>query len=347
MGNPVPEQIRSVDPYASYDSNVVNKLTRIVSDGENILLLPSPIALSLVDTSNIKAETGKAIMQDVLIEIQDINIDLNDIDFYLDPVGGIWNEVGYYLVVLHYEYNKTSPPPEASIKIITPSQKATLFDPTKHLFLGVLEVSSPGGIEQIDALLDQHPTDPSINRDDLINGVSGDNFVATDSNTTGVGNTLYSIGSGITDRFDEIWCSTLNAVTVNGNVTSAKYADLAEKYTCDPNRPLEIGTVMQISMGNFEVEECDKDMSPSVVGIISKNPGFIMNNDLDNSESIALIGRVPVKIIGPVLKTDILVSAGDGCLRVAKNPTEWLYKVGIALETNLDEGIKLTECFIK
>ena len=116
MGNPVPSQIRSVDPYSSYNSDVVNKLTRIISDGENILLSPSPIDVSLINTTTVKALEGKAIVQDVLIEIQDINVDLADADFYIDSSGGIWNETGYYLVVLHYEYQKTSPPPEASIK---------------------------------------------------------------------------------------------------------------------------------------------------------------------------------------------------------------------------------------
>jgi len=342
MGNPVPSQVRSVDPYASYNSDVVNKLTRIISDGENILLSPSPIDVSSINTTTVKAEAGKAIMQDVLIEIQDINIDLTDEDFYIDSSGGLLNEAGYYLVVLYYEYQKTSPAPEASVKIIKASQKATLYNPAKHLFLKCLDIN---GSYEINDLLNNDPDDPSRARN--VVGASSGNFVATDSNTTGLGNSLYNVGSGTTDRFNEFWCTTLNATTVNGSVTSAKYADLAEKYSCDPNKSLEIGSVMKMSVGNYEIELCNDDMSPIVVGVVSKSPGFIMNNDLDNSESIALVGRVPVKVIGPVIKTDVLVSAGNGCLRVAKNPAEYMYKVGISLETNLDEGIKLAECFIK
>lgn len=342
MGNTIPSQVRSVDPYASYNSDVVNKLTRIISDGENILLAPSPIEVSFVNTTKVRADAGKAIMQDVLIEIQNHDIDLTDVDFYVDSSGGVWNETGYYLVVLHYEYQKTSPAPEASIKIILPSQKATLYNPAKHLFLKCLEVT---GSYQVDSLLDYDPDDPSVARD--VVGASTGNFVATDSDTTGVGNTLYSIGSGPTDRFDEVWCQTLNAVTVNGTTTSSKYADLAEKYTCDPNRSLEIGTVMKLSAGEYEIEVCEDELSPLAIGVISKAPGFIMNDGLRDSETIGLIGRLPVQVIGPVNKTDILVSAGEGRLRVAKNPTEYMFKIGIALETNLDEGVKLAECFIK
>jgi len=172
MGNPVPSQIRSVDPYSSYNSDVVNKLTRIISDGNNILLTPSPIDVSQVDLTNITVLEGKAIMQDVLIEIQDINIDVTDSDFYVDDSGGVWNETGYYYVVLAYEYQKTSPPPEASVMIILPSQRGTVFDPDKHLFLKCLEVSNPGSY-QIDDLLDYDPDDPSINREDLIAGAGG------------------------------------------------------------------------------------------------------------------------------------------------------------------------------
>jgi len=360
MGNPVPSQIRSVDPYASYDSNVVNKLTRIISDGENILLSPSPIDVSYVNTTTVKALEGKAIMQDVLIEIQDLNIDLSDIDFYLDSSGGIWNETGYYLVVLHYEYQKTSPPPEASIKIIMPSQKVGLYDSTKHLFLKCLDVQSMGIIDDV---LDSDPDDPTINRDDLITGASAGNFVSTDKDTTDVGSSLYSVGSGPYDRFDEIWCKTINAESiiftpptsppgsaVYGTSTygSGTYGDLSEKYTCDPNIPLELGTVIEmLADEEYEVGMCDSDLSPFVMGVISNDPAYILNSHLKDAAMVGLVGRIPTKVIGPVKKKDIMVSAGNGCLRAATSPIEYSMKIGLALQTNESEDVKLVECFIK
>jgi len=362
MGNPVPSQIRSVDPYASYDSNVVNQLTRIVSDGENILLSPSPIDVSLINTTTVKALAGKAIMQDVLIEIQDINIDPSDIDFYLDSSGGIWNETGYYLVVLHYEYQKTSPPPEAAIKIIMPSQKATLFDPTKHLFLKCLDVSN-SGLNEIDDVLDSDPDDPTLDRSELITGASAGNFVATDKDTTDLGGTLYSVGSGPYDRFDEIWCKTMNveqivytppvsppgsAVYGTSTYGSGTYGDLAEYYLSDPNAPLETGTVIEMSNGEFEVEACGMELSPYIVGVISDDPAYILNSSMkDKGALVGLVGRIPTKIIGKVKRKDVLVSAGNGCLRAATSPLEYYAKVGLALEDNADENIKLVLCFIK
>jgi len=363
MGNPVPSQIRSVDPYASYDSNVVNKLTRIVSDGENILLSPSPIDVSLINATTIRALIGKAIMQDVLIETQlDLDVDLADIDFYVDSTGGFWNETGYYLVVLHYEYNKTSPPPEASVKIIMPSQKATLYDPTKHLFLKCLDVSN-SGINEIDAVLDHDPDNPSVNRDDLISGVGGGNYVATDEDTTGLGASLYSVGSGAYDRFDEMWIKTLNVESIvytpptsppgsgvygTALYGSGTYGDLAEKYTCDPNKILEPGTVVEMAEdGNYEVERCDTELSPFAMGVISTEPAYILNSHLKDGALVGLVGRVPSKVIGPVKRKDIMVSAGNGCLRAATDPSEYYAKVGIALKSDSSTEVKLVDCLIK
>lgn len=183
MGIPIPAQERSVDPYSSYNSNVVNKLTRIVSDGNNALLMPSPITVALLNNNTVTAEAGKAIVQDVLIEIEDINIDLTAADSYVNSSGGVWNEIGYYYLVLHYEYQKISPAPEASIMVILPSQRISLYDPTKHLFLACLEVSAPGGIFQVVNILNYDPETPSVKRSTVGGGGAG-----TSVNYTEVGN---------------------------------------------------------------------------------------------------------------------------------------------------------------
>jgi len=135
--------------------------------------------------------------------------------------------------------------------------------------------------------------------------------------------------------------------TVYGESSSSTYGDLAERYTCSPDVVPEVGTVMEISAGDFETEICATELSKHVVGIISDAPGFEMNLQLENSITIGLVGRVPIRAIGPISKKDILVSAGNGCVRAAQNPIEEQYKVGIALEENLDNGEKLVLSFIK
>ena len=166
--------------------------------------------------------------------------------------------------------------------------------------------------------------------------------LAKDETTISVGNGLYDIGSGPTDRFNEIW-----AFTFRGDSTGAFYADLAERYTCNSDISLPVGTLMEVSDGEFDSEICDEVLSDCVIGIISENPAFEMNMSIENAATIGLVGTLPVRVIGPVKKRDILVSAGAGCVRAAKDKLERSFKVGIAFETNDDLGEKLVKCFIK
>ncbi len=165
MANPVPTQVRAIDPYASYNSDVANRLTRIVTDGTDCLLYPTPIDVVTIDSENITITGGKCVKDDVLIETQSISLDFSDSTSYISISGSWWNETGYYYVVLAYTYAKTQPPNEASIGLIHPSQRGTIYNPSDHLFLKCAEISSPSpGIYQIDALYDYDPSDPSIGR---------------------------------------------------------------------------------------------------------------------------------------------------------------------------------------
>ena len=124
----------------------------------------------------------------------------------------------------------------------------------------------------------------------------------------------------------------------NGTATSARFADLAEKYTTDKEYP--VGTVMVVSMGGDS--ECTQSFVPSqlAIGVISKNPAFMMNSESDG-QYIALKGRVPVRVIGPVLKGQSLVATADGRAMYGQ-----LNPIGCALETNMEPGEKLIEVAI-
>ena len=119
--------------------------------------------------------------------------------------------------------------------------------------------------------------------------------------------------------------------TIHGKSTSAQYADLAEKYVADEE--YEVGTVLKIG-GDHEVTMCDEDMSTKVVGTVSENPAVIMNANAqgDHIASVALTGRVPIKVIGPIAKGDMLVSAGDGKARAEADP-----KIGSVIGKSLED----------
>ena len=101
---------------------------------------------------------------------------------------------------------------------------------------------------------------------------------------------------------------TLAATIFSGTATTARYADLAEKYVADSI--YEPGTVM-IFGGDNEVTESLLPYETAIAGVVSTNPAYLMNNDLneENTVSIALVGRVPCKVMGPVTKGQILVTS--------------------------------------
>ncbi len=110
----------------------------------------------------------------------------------------------------------------------------------------------------------------------------------------------------------------LNAVFFQGTATSSLFADLAEKYLAD--REYEPGTVLEFG-GTAEVTVA-QDETRRVAGVVSSNPGFIMNNGLTGTHVavVALQGRVPCKVRGVIRKGDMLVSGGDGYARPAQSP---------------------------
>jgi len=169
-----------------------------------------------------------------------------------------------------------------------------------------------------------------------------DNAIYKDKSTINVGNGLYDIGSSTSDRFNNIW-----AVKFNGVATSAQYADVAEKYLCDPNVNLPIGTVMALSNGSYEVEICNETLSKFVLGVISEKPAFIMNEKLEDGVIIGLLGRLPIRIYGSIRKRDIIVPYINGCARAAENEEEEKFGIGFSLEDNDNSGEKLIECTLK
>ena len=99
------------------------------------------------------------------------------------------------------------------------------------------------------------------------------------------------------------------AGTFYGVATTAQYADLAERYAADAT--YEEGTVVMFG-GEAEVTSATGYGSTKIAGVVSTKPAYGMNSEAGNSEThpyIALQGRVPVKVIGPVSKGDILVAS--------------------------------------
>ena len=93
---------------------------------------------------------------------------------------------------------------------------------------------------------------------------------------------------------------------IYGEATSASYADLAEMYAGDEN--YEVGTVVVIG-GTNEVTACNKHADSKLAGVVSENPGYLMNRDIEAEFPVCVgfVGRVPVKVVGHIKKGDLLI----------------------------------------
>jgi hypothetical protein len=131
----------------------------------------------------------------------------------------------------------------------------------------------------------------------------------------------------------------LLANTFDGTATAAQYADLAEKYLADQD--YEVGTVVAIG-GEKEVTAAR--YGDRAIGVVSANPGFMMNKDLEGGTYIALKGRVPVKVTGSIQKGQKLVAADDGTAVAAVPHANDVF--AIALESNNNVEVKTIEALV-
>jgi hypothetical protein len=104
---------------------------------------------------------------------------------------------------------------------------------------------------------------------------------------------------------------------------------LAEMYASDEE--VEVGTVVHF-VGEGKVGACDMDACRSVAGVVSTDPAYLMNSAQDGV-ALALAGRVPTKVTGPVAAGDLMVSAGNGMARAEANPALGTV-IGKAIEAN-------------
>ena len=131
----------------------------------------------------------------------------------------------------------------------------------------------------------------------------------------------------------------LAANLFQGTATQARYADLAEKYTTESEYP--VGTVVAVCE-HEEHEMALANPTSIVAGVISDKPAYLMNAESEG-QAIALVGRVPVRVIGSVNKGDAVKVYADGIASVDAVGD----LVGVALETNNEIGEKLVECILK
>ena len=143
-------------------------------------------------------------------------------------------------------------------------------------------------------------------------GVSGTITVNSSSGVTAIAN-------GGSNGIGNIGTSSTGFNTVFAKATSATYADLAECYAADAS--YAPGTVIDFG-GTNEVTISTTDASRRVAGVVTTNPAYLMNSHLEAEfvAAVALQGRVPTLVQGPIAKGDTMVSAGNGRARAEADP---------------------------
>ena len=183
-------------------------------------------------------------------------------------------------------------------------------------FIGIADKTDRFFLDKTDAVVD-----PAWN----------DAVTSTKYRTARLSATAYSIAARDSS-------GNIAAVLFQGTATSARYADLAEKYLTDAD--YETGTVVIVG-GDKEVTA--STWGQRAVGVVSANPAYMMNSELEGGTYIALKGRVPVKVIGVVRKGDRLVAGDRGCAQVAQDRLDVF---AIAMESSDNDDVKLIESVV-
>jgi hypothetical protein len=85
----------------------------------------------------------------------------------------------------------------------------------------------------------------------------------------------------------------------------AQYADLAEVYTSDQQYP---GGTVVVFDGQAEVTQSHDSHDTRIAGVVSTEPAYLMNSK-ETGVPVALQGRVPCRVLGPISKGDRVVSS--------------------------------------
>jgi len=141
--------------------------------------------------------------------------------------------------------------------------------------------------------------------------ITGGNLTTAGILSVNSGAAATAIVNGAANAVGNIGSSTSYFNNIFAQATTALYADLAEVYESDAD--YAPGTVVRFG-GSKEVTISSTAGDPTVAGVISANPSYLMNNGLtaDHRAIVALTGRIPTSVTGTVKKGAMMVAAGNG-----------------------------------
>lgn len=169
-----------------------------------------------------------------------------------------------------------------------------------------------------------------------------------------LGDTLY-IGGTNNDQFKSIELTQETKVQGDliiadgfeliGTAIVSRFGDVAEYYSSD--KVYSPGTLLELdTQNNNEVTIYKGNADSITIGIVSENPGFILNEAIKEENPniihlpVVLTGKSPVRVLGEVHKGDYLIPLYNhkypGCCKAIKAIyIDGIKSIGIALESSL------------
>tara|TARA_A100001011_G_scaffold286189_1_gene296817 strand:- start:716 stop:1723 length:1008 start_codon:yes stop_codon:yes gene_type:complete len=199
-----------------------------------------------------------------------------------------------------------------------------------------------------------------VNRGESSTATEQDPYWCWDNGFEDDGTTIFGNSGGAWTAFKRPQGGTAtpeagDLVDIRANVihaisTSAQYADVAERFSADA--PMAEGAVVMLG-GSQEITEVESELSDDVFGVISRKPAYAMNAGAGNDDShpyVAMTGRTPVRVTGPVSKGQRLVaSTVKGTARAVtdSDTISPFHVIGRALENKYDDAIGLVNCAVR
>lgn len=165
--------------------------------------------------------------------------------------------------------------------------------------------------------------------------VSSDAASYTPHSDTGLQDAFPTIGQGINLNYS----AEYDNFKLRGRAIEAEFADMAEIYIADGN--LVPGNIVKLG-GAREITKTTSEFDPQVFGVISTAPGMLLNSRqklAENAYPVALKGRVPCLVKGPVLKGQRIVSSDIDGVGMATWNFDAATIIGRAIGEKQDNGV--------
>ena len=200
---------------------------------------------------------------------------------------------------------------------------------TTNKVIRVHDGATPGGLISVSTTGTQTLTNKTLTSPTLTTPAVTGNITVT-GNVMPAANLTYNLGSTVT------WWNVFY-----GKSVQAQYADLAENYTADAE--YQPGTVVVFG-GDQEITVTSISHDTRVAGVVSTNPAYLMNA-LSTATPVALTGRVPCRVQGPVQKGTVLTTSSESGVAQALDPTKFVPGciVGKSLQAIADDSVQTIE----